>query len=106
MPLAVLAHTRPFGQPGSVGGLSPDAMEVRFRAADEDLAMLVPNARLFATTNSGHDIHQDQPALVTEAIQQVVVGVRDADTWYDLNRCCATSPDTAGGGGAQSDRPP
>jgi pimeloyl-ACP methyl ester carboxylesterase len=39
--------------------------------------------------DSGHDIHQDQPELVTEAIRQVVAGVRDRDTWYDLKSCCA-----------------
>jgi hypothetical protein len=39
--------------------------------------MLVPNARFFIAKISGHDIHQDQPKLVTEAIRQVVAGVRD-----------------------------
>ena len=41
-------------------------------------------------SESGHDIHQDQPELVTEAIRQVVTGVRNPDTWYDLTSCCAT----------------
>jgi hypothetical protein len=39
-------------------------------------------------TESGHDIHQDQPELVTEAIQQVLEGVRSPDTWYSLASCC------------------
>jgi hypothetical protein len=39
-------------------------------------------------TESGHDIHQDQPELVTEAIQQVLAGVRSPDTWYSLTSCC------------------
>ena len=58
------------------------------RAANENLAMLVPNARFFVAKDSGHDIHQDQPELVIEAIRQVVVGVRLPATWYDLTSCC------------------
>jgi pimeloyl-ACP methyl ester carboxylesterase len=53
------------------------------------MATLVPNARFFVAKDSGHDIHQDQPELVTEAIRQAVAGVRDRDTWYDLKSCCA-----------------
>jgi hypothetical protein len=41
-------------------------------------------------SESGHDIHQDQPELVIEAIQQVLQGVRNPDTWYSLAACCAT----------------
>ena len=89
MPLAVLAHARPFDVPKDAEGLSSDALESVLRAANEDLAMLVPNARFFIAKISGHDIHQDQPKLVTEAIRQVVAGVRDPNTWYDLTSCCA-----------------
>ena len=89
MPLAVLAHARPFDVPKDTEGLSSGALESVLRAANEDLAMLVPNARFFIAKISGHDIHQDQPKLVTEAIRQVVAGVRDPDTWYDLTSCCA-----------------
>jgi pimeloyl-ACP methyl ester carboxylesterase len=60
---------------------SPDALESVLRAANEDLATLVPNARFFVAKDSGHDIHQDQPELVTEAIRQVVTGVRDPAIW-------------------------
>jgi pimeloyl-ACP methyl ester carboxylesterase len=58
-------------------------------AANQDLATLVPNARFFVAKDSGHDVHQDQPELVIEAIRQVVAGVRNPDTWYDLASCCA-----------------
>jgi len=88
MPLAVLAHTRPFALPEEEG-FSSDALESVLRAANKDLATLVPNARFFVAEDSGHDIHQDQPQLVTEAIRQVVTGVRDRATWYDLASCCA-----------------
>jgi pimeloyl-ACP methyl ester carboxylesterase len=87
MPLAVLAHGRPFYAP------FPDwpgaAMEEIMLAMNRDLATLVPNARLSVASGSGHYIHQDQPALVIEAIRQVVAGVRDPSTWYDLASCCA-----------------
>jgi len=89
MPLAVLAHARPFALPEEAEGFSSDALESVLRAANEDLATLVPNARFFVAKDGGHDIHQDQPELVTEAIWQVVAGVRNPDTWYDLTSCCA-----------------
>ena len=48
----------------------------------------MPDARFFHAKESGHDIHQDQPALTTEAIRQVIAGVRSPDTWYQLDACC------------------
>jgi pimeloyl-ACP methyl ester carboxylesterase len=89
LPLAVLAHVRPFDLPKEAEGFSSDALESVLRAANENLATLVPNARFFVANDSGHDIHQDQPELVIEAIRQVVVGVRHPATWYDLTSCCA-----------------
>jgi pimeloyl-ACP methyl ester carboxylesterase len=89
MPLAVLAHGRPFNVTEEVEGFSSRALESVLRAANENMATLVPNARFFVAEQSGHDIHQDQPELVTEAIRQVVTGVRSPDTWYDLTSCCA-----------------
>ena len=87
MPLAVLAHSRPFDAP------TPDwpsaVMEQTMLALQRDLAALVPSGRLSIASQAGHYVHQDQPALVIEAIQQVVAGVRDRDTWYDLVSCCA-----------------
>jgi pimeloyl-ACP methyl ester carboxylesterase len=89
MPLAVLAHGRPFAVPEDAQGFTARSLEAFLREANEDLATLVPSARFFVAVDSGHDIHQDQPALVTEAIRQVVAGVRSPDTWYDLSSCCA-----------------
>jgi pimeloyl-ACP methyl ester carboxylesterase len=83
------ARVRQFALPGQAEGVSSHALERVLRAANEWLATLVPSARFFAPNDSGHDIHQDQPALVTEAIRQIVAGVRDPDTWYDLTSCCA-----------------
>ena len=44
-------------------------------ALQDDLSQLVPNARQLVATESGHDIHQDQPELVIDAIREVVEAV-------------------------------
>jgi pimeloyl-ACP methyl ester carboxylesterase len=88
MPLAVLAHNRPFAVPEGAQGFTSAKLEAFLRAANEAQAALVQNARFFVAADSGHDVHQDQPELVTEAIRQVVAGVRSPDTWYDLASCC------------------
>jgi pimeloyl-ACP methyl ester carboxylesterase len=89
MPLAVLAHGRPFPQSDDAPGFAAGELEAVLMKANEAQATLVPNARFTVATESGHDIHQDQPELVVEAIRQVVAGVRNPDTWYDLTSCCA-----------------
>ena len=88
MPLFVLAHGRPFDVPEGAQGFTSAELEGFLRAANEAQAALVPSSRFWVASESGHDIHQDQPELVTEAIRQVVVGVRSPDTWYDLTSCC------------------
>jgi hypothetical protein len=92
LPLAVLAHGGSFAPPAEIlapYGLPPAELEGFLRANYESLATLVPQARFFVASESGHDIHQDQPELVIEAIRQVVEGVRNPDTWADLTSCCA-----------------
>ena len=89
MPLAVFAHGMPFSQSADAQGSPPAELEGILLAANEAQATLVPNARFTVASESGHDIHQDQPELVIEAIRQVVAGVRNPDTWYDLASCCA-----------------
>ena len=94
MPLAVLAHGGAFDSrlPEILAqyGITSEEYEASLRANYESLATLVPQARFFVATESGHDIHQDQPELVIEAIRQVVEGVRHPDTWSDLTSCCTT----------------
>ena len=86
MPLAVLAHGLPFAAP--FPDWPGEAMEEIMLDRERNLSTLVPNARFSIARQSGHNIHQDQPALVSEAIRQVVAGVRDRDTWYELAACC------------------
>jgi pimeloyl-ACP methyl ester carboxylesterase len=86
MPLAVLAHGVPF--PAPTPDWPSEATEAIMLAQERYLATLVPDARFTVAGTSGHNIHQDQPELVVEAIRQVVAGVRDPDTWADLRACC------------------
>jgi len=41
-----------------------------------DLVKLVPNEKHITKTNSGHEIHKEQPQLVIGAIRDVVESVR------------------------------
>jgi pimeloyl-ACP methyl ester carboxylesterase len=79
MPLAVLMHGIPFGDP--FPGWPADTMEAIMLDLQKDLATLVPNAHFAIAMESGHNIHQDQPELVIAAIREVVDAVRDPSTW-------------------------
>lgn len=79
MPLVVLAHGVPFAAP--FPGWPSEKMEATMFAAQQDLVGLVPDARLMVATTSGHNIHQDEPNLVIDAVRQVVTAVRDPSTW-------------------------
>jgi len=46
------------------------------KKAQERLAKLVSNEKHITNTNSGHEIHKDQPQLVIDAIREVVEAVR------------------------------
>ena len=46
------------------------------KKAQEKLAHLVPNAKHITNTNSGHEIHKEQPQLVVDAIRDIVEVVR------------------------------
>lgn len=79
MPLVVLSHSIPFAAP--FPGWPGDEMERTMLALQDELARLVPNARHVMASQSGHDIHQDQPELVIAAVQQVVDAVRHPGSW-------------------------
>jgi pimeloyl-ACP methyl ester carboxylesterase len=87
MPLIVLSADRPWGPqvPALIakGDLPADVPKdfgyVTDRAQKEaqaKLAALVPGAKHITETRSGHEIHRDQPQLVTDAIREVVEAVR------------------------------
>jgi pimeloyl-ACP methyl ester carboxylesterase len=87
MPLIVLSADHPWGPlvPGLIAdgllppGTPPDFGYVTDRAQKEaqaKLAALVPGARHVADTDSGHEIHKDQPRLVIDSVRDVVEAVR------------------------------
>jgi hypothetical protein len=80
MPFSVLAHGRPFDPTVETEGFSSDSLESILRAANEQIATFVADARFFVAKDSGDDIHQDQPELATEAIRQVIANVHSSDT--------------------------
>jgi pimeloyl-ACP methyl ester carboxylesterase len=92
MPLAVLANGAGFGLPATDMelGYSQIVLAEAWRVAQAVLPALVPRARFFVVERGGYGgIPARQPAVVTEAIRQVVTGARDPATWSDLVRCCA-----------------
>ncbi len=81
MPLVVLSHGRT-DDPSQRPPGWPLAEEERiFRGLHAELVRLVPNGRHVVAEGVGHDIHQERPELVIEAIRQVVAAVRDSSPW-------------------------
>jgi pimeloyl-ACP methyl ester carboxylesterase len=92
LPLIVLSADRPWGPqiPSLIaaGKLPADVprdfgyvTDAAQKQAQEKLAKLVPNAKHIINTNSGHEIHKEQPQLVINAIREVVDAVRDPASW-------------------------
>jgi pimeloyl-ACP methyl ester carboxylesterase len=81
MPLFVLTH----GVPSPPAPEEPPAIardrERIWQQLQEELALLVPNAKHLIVRNSGHVIQQEQPEEVIDAIRQVVEAVNDPGTW-------------------------
>jgi pimeloyl-ACP methyl ester carboxylesterase len=95
LPLVVLSADRPWGPqvPSLIasGALPPDTppdfgyvIDAAQKPAQEDLAKLVPGAEHVTKTNSGHDIHNEQPKLVIDAIRQVVDADREGVETVDV----------------------
>jgi pimeloyl-ACP methyl ester carboxylesterase len=75
MPLVVLAHGHPDDPPPPYVELE----EPFWRQLQRELAQLVPGGRLVVATESGHNIQDEQPELVLNAIRDVVLAVRAGD---------------------------
>ena len=80
MPLVVLSHGRADAPAERPPGWPLAEEERIFRDLQEDLARLGPNGRQVVAEGVGHDIHQERPELVNEAIQTVVIAGRDVST--------------------------
>lgn len=87
IPLIVLSADRPWGPqiPAMIasGALPADIppdfgyiTDAAQKQAQEKLAKLVPNAKHITNTNSGHEIHKEQPQLVIDSIRNVIDAVR------------------------------
>ncbi|MDQ4118556.1 MAG: alpha/beta hydrolase, partial [Actinomycetota bacterium] len=87
MPLAVISADEPVGPTipalkaaGAIGQEIPDDFGYVTDAAHEkrqaDLAALVAGSVFLTKTDSGHNVHQEQPVLVADAIIDVVDRVR------------------------------
>jgi pimeloyl-ACP methyl ester carboxylesterase len=85
--LVVLSADRPWGPqiPSMIaeGKLPADVppdfgyvTDAAQKEAQMKLAQLVPNAEHITNTNSGHEIHKEQPQLVIDSIREVVEAVR------------------------------
>jgi pimeloyl-ACP methyl ester carboxylesterase len=94
MPLVVLSADRPWGPqiPALIadGTLPADVppdfgyiTDAAQRTAQARLATMVPGARHILNTNSGHEIHHEQPQLVIDTIIAVVNAVRGGKTSLD-----------------------
>ena len=87
LPLIVLSADRPWGPqvPRLIadGALPPDippdfgyVTDKAQKKAQARLAKLVPNARHVSNTDSGHEIHKEQPQLVVNSIRKIAEAVR------------------------------
>jgi pimeloyl-ACP methyl ester carboxylesterase len=92
VPLIVLSADRPWGPqiPSMIAaGKLPANVPADFgfvtdkaqKQAQEQLSRLVPNAKHITNTNSGHEVHKEQPQLVIDSIREVVDAVRDPASW-------------------------
>jgi pimeloyl-ACP methyl ester carboxylesterase len=75
MPLVALAR----GRPDDPGAPFVEQDERLWRQLQRELAQLVPDGRLVVATQSGHNIHQEQPQLVLDTLSDVVLAVRADD---------------------------
>ena len=73
IPSMIEAGVLPADTPPDFGYVTDAAQ----KQAQERLAKLVPNAKHVTSTNSGHEIHKEQPQLVLDAIREVVEAVRN-----------------------------
>jgi pimeloyl-ACP methyl ester carboxylesterase len=74
IPSMIAAGKLPSDVPSDFGYVTDTAQ----KKAQARLAKLVPNAKHITNTNSGHEIHKEQPRLVIDAIREVVEAVRRA----------------------------
>lgn len=75
LPLVVLTHGIPQPAPNMPAEVN-EAYEKSWQEMQAELARLSTNGKQIIATESGHDIHIDQPELVIAAIREVVAAAR------------------------------
>jgi pimeloyl-ACP methyl ester carboxylesterase len=92
VPLIVLSHGR-LADPSERPPGWPIAEEERIlRETHAELARMVPNGRHVVAEGVGHDIHQERPELVNDAVRQVVAAIRDPTSWATPMANSAATP--------------
>jgi pimeloyl-ACP methyl ester carboxylesterase len=81
VPLVVLTHGRADDPSMRPSGWPIEEEERIWRELHEEIVRLAPNGRHVIAEGAGHDIHQERPEFVIEAIREVVAAVRDPGTW-------------------------
>jgi pimeloyl-ACP methyl ester carboxylesterase len=76
IPLIVLRHGQE--QPMMASPEVTAALEETFERLQQEMAALSNRGKLVVAAQSGHAIHLDQPALVVEAVREVVTAARAA----------------------------
>ena len=90
MPIVVLSADHPWGPQvkamAAAGKLPADVppdfgyvVDAAQKKAQERLAKLVPNEKHVTNTNSGHEVHKEQPQPMVDAIREVVDAVRSGE---------------------------
>ena len=60
---------------------------MRQKTKQERLTKLVPNEKHINNTNSGHEIHKEQPQLVIASIREIVEAVRNRRLALPNSQC-------------------
>jgi hypothetical protein len=89
MPLIVL--TRGTGGYGPEPGFSPEQLDDERKKLQADLVVLSRNSKQIVAVKSRHHIHRDDPALVINAIREVVNAARHHTTLAVIRRTACRS---------------
>lgn len=82
MPVVVISRGKPVQLPPNVpAGFLPEAFEKAWAKGQEQLIGLVPGTRHVKAIDSDHYVQVEQPALVIDAVREVVDAVRDPALW-------------------------
>jgi len=79
IPFVVLSKGLPFGLEGELPGFTIEELESAWVAAQDQLAMLLPNTPHETVTDASHYVQLQRPDVVIAAIKSVIEAVRTGD---------------------------